>query len=285
MNSLVKLLLISRPISWPNTAYPFAAAYIVTAGIISWPLIIGTLFFLFPYNLLMYGINDVYDYESDIKNPRKGGIEGMRESKALHPLILKSSVLFSLPFVLYLFFIGSIVSNIVLFAVLFFVVAYSFKGLRFKEIPFLDSATSSLHFVGPMIYALTLTGFEAKDLPHVLAFFAWGMASHAFGAVQDIIPDRQASISSIATVLGAKMTVRFALSLYMLSGLLLALTGSTGAMVVALLSLLYIANIYSYRSVTDADSQQTNSGWRRFLWLNYITGFIVTIVLLSYLYF
>ena len=38
--------------------------------------VVGTLFFLVPYNLLMYGINDVFDYASDLRNPRKGGIEG-----------------------------------------------------------------------------------------------------------------------------------------------------------------------------------------------------------------
>ena len=34
------------------------------------------------------------------------------------------------------------------------------------------------------------------------AFFAWGAASQAFGAVQDVRADRSAGIASIATVLG-----------------------------------------------------------------------------------
>lgn len=280
MKTFLKLLLISRPISWPNTAYPFAAAYVVTGGEISWFFFVATFFFLFPYNLLMYGINDVFDYESDIKNPRKGGVEGMRESKALHPAILWASGLLCVPFVLYLLYVGTLAANIVLLLVLFFVVAYSAAGLRFKERPFLDSMTSSAHFVGPMAYALTVTGMESSYLLYVAAFFAWGMASHAFGAVQDIVPDRQANIHSIATVLGAKKTVRFALGLYALSGLLLALTGVMGAVVVALLSLVYILNIYPYTNVSDATSQQTNAAWRRFLWLNYASGFVITVVLI-----
>ena len=83
--TLQKLFWISRPISWPNTAYPFAAGYLVTGGRIDATWAIGTVFFLVSYNLLMYGINDVFDYESDIQNPRKGGIEGMREQRAFHP--------------------------------------------------------------------------------------------------------------------------------------------------------------------------------------------------------
>ncbi|MFZ1484376.1 MAG: prenyltransferase [Candidatus Saccharimonadales bacterium] len=280
MKTFIKLLLISRPISWPNTAYPFAAAFLVTGGELSWLFWVGTVFFLFPYNLLMYGVNDVFDYESDIKNPRKGGIEGMRESKALHPLILRSSAVLCLPFVLYLLWAGTLQANIVLGVVLFFVVAYSAAGLRFKERPFLDSVTSSAHFVGPMVYALAVTGFTSSQILYVLAFFAWGMASHAFGAVQDILPDRQGNIRSIATELGAKKTVRFALGLYAISGVLLLATGAMGAVLVAPLSLLYIGNIYRFANVSDVASPKTNTAWRRFLWLNYFAGFVITNTLL-----
>ena len=37
------------------------------------------------------------------------------------------------------------------------------------------------------------------------------MATHAFGAVQDVVPDREAGIASIATAFGARATVRLAL--------------------------------------------------------------------------
>ena len=70
------LFLTSRPLSWVNTAFPFAAAYLVTTREVDATLIVGTLFFLVPYNVAMYGINDVFDYASDLRNPRKGGVEG-----------------------------------------------------------------------------------------------------------------------------------------------------------------------------------------------------------------
>ena len=72
-----EVLAASRPFSWINTAYPFAAGYLLaTGGRVDALFVVGTLFFLVPYNLLMYGINDVFDYASDLRNPRKGGIEG-----------------------------------------------------------------------------------------------------------------------------------------------------------------------------------------------------------------
>ena len=281
MSVIKKLFWISRPISWPNTAYPFAAGFLITGGQFNLQLVLGTLFFLFPYNLLMYGVNDVFDYESDILNPRKGGIEGMKEQKSFHPTILRAAVLFSLPFAIYLLSVGNTISKVSLLVVLFFVVAYSIPKLRFKEKPFIDSITSSLHFVGPLIYALTLTGFKKEYLPYVASFFMWGMASHSFGAVQDILPDRQGGLSSIATYLGAKFTVRLAGILYLSASFVLILLGGLPA-VVGVTSLTYFLNLSSFWNVTDKSSKLTNVAWRRFIWLNLITGFVVTIALIEH---
>lgn len=276
---LVRLFVVSRPVSWINTAYPFAAGYLVMGGGIDMRFILGTLFFLIPYNLLMYGVNDVFDYESDMRNPRKGGIEGAGAAKSYHGLILRASVVACAPFIVSLLLLGDAVSNIVLSFVLFMVIAYSLKGLRFKEVPILDSITSSVHFVGPLAYALALFGFPVAAWPYVAAFFLWGMASHAFGAVQDIVPDREGGLSSIATVLGARWTSRLSAGLYLLScGLLV--TASLAALPVALVGLLYVANCLPYLNLTDSDSGRANKAWRRFIWLNLVAGAVVTISLL-----
>lgn len=271
----------SRPISWVNTAYPFAAGYLMMGGTIDARCIIGTLFFLIPYNLLMYGINDVFDYESDIRNPRKGGIEGAITPKKYHSLIVWSSILLSLPFVVAMVAMGTPMSALVLAIVLFFVIAYSVKGLRFKEIPFLDSVTSSIHFVGPLVYAYALMGATPGAWLVAGAFFAWGVASQSFGAVQDVVPDREASIKSIATVLGAQPTVWFAASMYIVSILLTALVGGP-ALIVAGAGSIYVLNVLEFAGITDHTSPRARRGWKRFIWLNYIVGAIVTICSIVY---
>lgn len=279
MQILRQLFLVSRPISWPNTAFPFAAGYLVMQQSIDIRFVLGTLFFLIPYNLVMYGVNDVFDYESDIRNPRKGGIEGAVSAKRLHKPILIASAFTSIPLLIALLLLGTWTANITLLAVMFFVLAYSVPKLRFKERPFVDSATSSIHFVGPLVYALVLTGFTAAAIPLLAAFFLWGMASHAFGAVQDIIPDREGKLHSIATELGAARTVRFSLILYTLSGLLLLAYGWPAALY-SLVAGLYVANIWRYRSVSDRKSEQTNVAWRRFIYLNLFAGFAATMLLI-----
>ena len=91
------LVAASRPLSWINTAYPFAAAYLMTARQLDVALVVGALFFLVPYNLAMYGVNDVYDYESDAANPRKGGVEGALLPPDTHRIVLASAALLAAP--------------------------------------------------------------------------------------------------------------------------------------------------------------------------------------------
>jgi 4-hydroxybenzoate polyprenyltransferase len=278
--AIKKLFLVSRPISWPNTAYPFAAAYLIAGGQLDITFWLGVVYFLGPYNLLMYGINDVFDYESDIKNPRKGGIEGMREQKAFHPTIVRAAIISNVPFVIYFLLIGDWISRIIFALVVFFVLAYSVAFLRFKERAGLDAMTSSLHFVGPMLFGLSLTQFTPQAWPYIIAFFLWGMASQAFGAVQDILPDRAGDIRSIATLFGARWTVRFAVILYSVAALIL-LFQPWPILAIGITGLLYVANIIRYATISDAASGKTNSAWKRFIWLNFFTGFVVTMVLIA----
>ena len=56
LTTLTKLFWISRPISWPNTSYPFLVGYLISLGSVPTgidlvTLIIGTLYFIGPFNL------------------------------------------------------------------------------------------------------------------------------------------------------------------------------------------------------------------------------------------
>ncbi|MGQ7787862.1 prenyltransferase [Nesterenkonia sp. K-15-9-6] len=276
------LLRASRPLSWINTAYPFAAAWLLAGGGLDPALIIGTVFFLVPYNLALYGINDVYDHASDLANPRKGGAEGALLDVRRHRPLLVISAALVLPFVVVLVILGGPSSWMVLGVSLVALVAYSAPPLRTKEVPVLDSLTSSLHFVTPAAYGLALAGadIDAVVVCALGAFLLWGMASHAFGAVQDIGPDRAAGISSIGTVFGARRTVRFALALWAAAGVIVIGTGWPGALA-GLLVLPYIALALPYRSIGDAEAAQAHRGWRRFLRLNYAAGAALTILLIQ----
>jgi len=281
VRTLGQLLVSSRPLSWINTAFPFGAAYLITTGRLDLAFWVGTIFFLIPYNLAMYGINDVFDYESDLRNPRKGGVEGALLDPRIHRTTLVAAAVSCAPFLVVLVALGGPPSWFVLAISMFAVVAYSAKGLRFKEKPFLDSLTSSTHFVSPAVYGLVLAGaaFTPQLWLILAAFFLWGIASHAFGAVQDVIADREGGISSIATVIGARATVRFAVASYALAGLLLLGTDWPGPLA-ALAAVPYAVSTAQWWNVRDEDAESANTGWKRFLWLNFLAGALVTILLI-----
>jgi 4-hydroxybenzoate polyprenyltransferase len=283
VTTLGLVLLSSRPLNWINTAFPFALAYYVVTEQIDMVLVVGFLFFLIPYNLLMYGINDVFDYESDIRNPRKGGVEGALLPPETHRTVLIISTLVPVPFIVALGAWGSFVATGVLALALFFVVAYSAKGFRFKEIPFLDSVTSSAHFVMPAVYGLVLAGasWSSLSVGILVVFFLWGMGSHAFGAVQDVMADKEAGVGSIATVIGARGTVRFAVALYATAGLGL-LVMPWPLPLIAPVALLYIAAVAPWWRVSDEDAFGAHRGWRWFLLLNFIAGAVVVLVLFEW---
>lgn len=280
---------VSRPISWINTAFPFGAAYVLAGGHLGLDLWLGCLFFLIPYNLVMYGVNDVFDYASDVHNPRKGGVEGALADPARHRFILISAAVGALPFVAYFLVRSAIIGldqgnwwALGVFALsMFAVVAYSVAGLRFKEVPFLDSLTSSTHFSSPAWFGLALVGFAptAEVVLTLVAFFLWGCASHAFGAVQDVVPDREGGLASIATVLGARATVRLAVALYVVAGGLVLFTPFPVCLG-AVLAVPYILNTGRFWQITDATSGAANAGWKLFIPLNYAVGFFVTMLMI-----
>jgi 4-hydroxybenzoate polyprenyltransferase len=278
-----RLVVSSRPISWVNTAFPFAVAYFLGSGNIDVTLVVGAFFFLIPYNLLMYGVNDVFDYESDLTNPRKGGLEGALLEPKYHAATLWISTSLAAPFVIYLLAVGSVFSGALLLLVIFSVVAYSAKYLRFKEIPVLDSFTSALHFIGPMLFGLALAGTSLMGevvMMATIAFFLWGMASHAFGAVQDIRADKEANIASMATFFGARLSVKLAFGAYLLAALmLLGLPGRFQFAALAALPYLFVT-AREFR-ITDETCETANRGWKRFIWLNFFAGAIISSLLIG----
>jgi 4-hydroxybenzoate polyprenyltransferase len=98
--------------------------------------------------------------------------------------------------------------------------------------------------------------------------------------VQDIVPDREAGIGSIATVMGAKATVRFAVLAWAASGLLMLAVPWPGPFA-AIIAIPYIVNCAPWWNVSDEESARTNASWRRFIALNYGAGFIVTLLLIG----
>ncbi len=279
--TLREIVQVSRPISWFNTAFPFAGGAFYTGVPLSTPRnLLGIAYFTLPYNLALYGINDICDYPSDRLNPRKNSIEGGLLPPDTHQRMISLITGLNLPFLALLIAQGNRRANTVLGVLLFTTFAYSAPPLRYKEIPFLDAFTSATHFVTPYLYGLVFNQTKRYPKRELLGYTAWCMASQAFGAIQDIPFDQSVGSQSIATVLGPRKTAQFSTVLYLLTSVLALLgQGNRGARRLAALAILpYALNTALY--LRDPQPALANRYWRRFIWLNLITGAIYTNLLL-----
>lgn len=278
---LKAILAASRPVSWINTAVPFVAAYLTTGGAFNVTFFAATFFFLLPYNLLVYGVNDIFDYESDVKNPRKGGMEGSIVAPERRGVLWAAIIAAVLISGGWLASLTTLTQQITLGLIIILALTYSIKGVRLKEVPLLDSLNSSLHFVGPAIFGWLLSPSGRINWIVAVAFLAWGMASHAIGAIQDILPDRKASIRSIATQWGAKKTIRFSVALYVLCCVLVCFVSLPWSILAALLLIPFPLNAaFFVKYTSDAQSHLFRRAWTNFMWLNGIVGFWLTQLLL-----
>jgi 4-hydroxybenzoate polyprenyltransferase len=115
-------------------------------------------------------------------------------------------------------------------------------------------------------------------------FYLWVVANHAFGAIQDIKPDREAGISSIATKLGSARTLTFVVLMYLLAMITpiihFGVYGLIGSAMVAPYLLIALG---CWKNRYNSDAPQFSRGWKRFLTLNYVIGAVASIIGL-YLY-
>lgn len=187
------------------------AGAVSPADLLDWRVVLLAIYFLFPANLLIYGINDIFDYETDRLNEKKAEYESIVESEHRRKLliwILATNV----PFIL---LAAAELTSLLpaLAGFLFFSVFYSAPPIRAKAIPFLDSAFNILYIV-PGIMAYMLTSGEYPPLPVLFSGALWTAAMHAYSAVPDIEADKKAGLSTIATVLGAFPTLALCGLLY-----------------------------------------------------------------------
>ncbi len=216
-----KLIKISRPRFWIYLFGPFLIGLAV-GGInrdyFSLDLLVLGLYFLFPANFLLYGINDIFDYATDKLNPKKKKYEELvtpKEQKRLFQRIL----LLTLPFFIYSVFISLEVGTLLgLFVLLS--LQYSSPPIRAKSKPFLDMVFNGLYIIPGIISYFIISGTYPSPLIIFSALF-WTMAMHAYSAVPDISVDRNAHIQTIATQLGFTPTLYLCLVLYIISALLI----------------------------------------------------------------
>ncbi len=220
MLSFRALVAISRPLFWFNTAVPYVWGWLLSGRRLDLPTVVLIAYFTFPFNLLLHGVNDIFDYETDLRNARKDSAEG---ALLVHPGNFRSLtgqiVAWNLPAIPALLALGSRPALAAFAGLIALSVAYSAPP-RLKGRPGLDSLANVL-YAGSLLVSALANRLEPTPWAAVGAFALWAIASHAYTAIQDIPADGAAGVRTIAVALGATPTALLALALYVAGALLL----------------------------------------------------------------
>ncbi len=290
LESLQTILHISRPRFWLYTAGPFFIGSLF--GVLAQPVGLSLdrifyaasmfFFFLIPINILIYGVNDLFDRETDEANPKKGAQEHKISTQELHFLRKWVISMAALSFVVMVF---QPAFSLVLLGLsfLFLAIGYSMSPLRFKARHFFDSFSNGFYILPGVMAYMYFTG-QFPNLPIMIAAWCWAMAMHLYSAIPDIDYDKSAKVITSAVVLGERLSLLACAMLWAIFvGVILQTFGIT---TVTLLFLVYPAIPVLHLIAPVFGSQKLNI--TKVYWLfPYITtllGAVVSIVLLTRLF-
>ncbi|HOV66901.1 MAG TPA: prenyltransferase [Methanoregulaceae archaeon] len=230
---------LSRPRFWIYTGGTFVVGYSI--GMADWHAFlilayaVALFYFFVPANLFVYGINDLFDEETDRNNPKKGARE-YRFSASDRSRIVVLVILTLAASAL----LAAVAPDPRLIAVLggflFLSCFYSAPPFRFKQVPFLDF-TSNVLYLLPGVYGFVLASGSAPPAWLLLGGFFHIAAMHLFSAIPDIACDRAAGITTTAVLLGRRTSLFVCLAFW--SGLSVIVLVASGLHPLALLVLAY----------------------------------------------
>ena len=160
----------------------------------------------------MFGINDVYDYESDSRNPRKlaSGLQGGVLGPEYHSLV-RTAAYVSTGFIIGVSLLTrQRYNHLATLCLLFLGWQYSSPPLRLKTVPVMDSLSNGFIVFLAWFCGFSFSGLGLSDVPSkglMLSLCTTGI--HALGAVIDVDADIAAGQRTIAIALGRRPTAIF----------------------------------------------------------------------------
>lgn len=270
-----QILNISRPRFWLYEMGTYFIGVLVATNFLGDFLqpkifIFGFLF-LIPANILIYGINDIFDYETDKLNPKKVEYEALlvpEKHKSVWVWVLVTNI----PFLIYAFTISA-KTGAYLLIFYFFATFYSATPIRAKIRPFFDSLFSAGHYIFTGVFGYFLAGGEGFPLIGFIAGMLWAMAMHAYSAVLDVKADTDAGFKTIATWLGRNKTIVLCLVFYVASAILFSTLVGVFPLVAVLVYVFLMI-----RSLRTKDDSKLFKIYTYFPWVNFVTPMVWSII-------
>lgn len=214
MNNLLFLIAISRPYGWLIAPFVFLIGLFYSGTGFRYSALPELITLTFPISLLLFGLNDLYDFESDKLNPRKKRIEFDSSERRL---ILIGSTVSAV-----LLLLSSVVSyspgNAGLMIILLLLSwAYSSPPIRLKERPPLDSLSNGVLFF--LVFSLGWSfGGPISEIPLKIYFVSLCVAAiHAYASIMDYSADKKAGYKTFAVVTGKRLTALISAAVFVIA--------------------------------------------------------------------
>lgn len=267
MSSLSDLLLTSRPRFWPYLLGPLLVAMawsphsvlVFFEGGLPW---LWLAFFAWPANLILYGVNDLADGDTDALNAKKSAYESRLDHGNRRSLIL-AIVLCVLAGGLLLIWSPNAFWAFSLW--LFLALTYSLPPLRWKKRFLLDAYSNILYILPAVVVWQAFAPDSPLPLLALCAGGLWSVAMHTYSAIPDIEPDRNSGLRTTAVVLGKTRALWFVIAHWLLAA---AIAWWMHPLLGA------IATLYPGLGLYILHTKQDVFAWyRRFPRLNTLVGF------------
>ncbi len=277
MMFLKKILFISRPRIWIYTVGSFALGVQVGSGdmmhIFSSSLLLLMLWLTLPINVFLYALNDAYDVETDLHNPKKRGFERQASLSERKSLLVLAAIALAPAFFLIISFSTFLKALFIIW--LLIVVTYNIPPLRFKGRPFLD-LFFAFNFPLWGVIGYIITSHKTPTPLILLALALFAVAMHIYTSIPDIASDRASGLITSAVFFGSgayNLVICIILTLFSSITLLIAelpLLASLGLGYILFFSL-QLYNRKQHISLVD--------WYRYFIYLHYGAGIAASIIL------
>lgn len=219
-----EIVFLSRPRFWMYVLGTFLVGVIASGNLFLYDatttlvLIAFGVFFSLPANVFIYGVNDIYDYQTDILNDKKVKYESVVKIEKHRNLWVIIGIL--LTPLLPLFFIANLPTILALLLFLFTGLFYSASPIRAKSKPPLDVVFSAIIYVSPALVGFFITGNTNIQWLAVVGGLIWAFGMQTYSAIPDIDADRKSGVNTLAVILGEKKALWFCLIAYAISALI-----------------------------------------------------------------
>jgi 4-hydroxybenzoate polyprenyltransferase len=238
------------------------------------------LVFVVAANVLIYGVNDLADTDTDRHNDKKGSYEVRLQKQQRAATVVACGLAFG---TLVVSVIGQSMLTAVLMGIfLVLSIGYSVPPLRFKARPLFDSVSNVLYAMPGFIAASIWAPTTAIPVTAIAASWLWCMAMHTFSAIPDVTADKKAGLATTATWLGVRGALIYCGACWLGSAVLLGMTFSSflyGVLFAIVLGCTYLGMIASCL-LRGASEKVAFDHYRIFPVINAAAGFGTTMVVL-----